>query len=39
MTATMAIFGKLLMVIAITVAFMAIAFGIFCYKHSKEHKQ
>lgn len=38
MTATITIFGKLLMVIAITVAFMAIAFGIFCYKHLKEHK-
>lgn len=38
MTATITIFGKLLMVMIITIAFMAVAFGVFCYKHSKEHK-
>ena len=39
MTVAMSIIGELLAVMAITVAFIAIAFGIFCYKHSKEHKQ
>ena len=39
MTATITIFGKLLMVMIITIAFMAVAFGVFCYKHSKEDKK
>lgn len=39
MTATITIIGELLVVMIITVAFMTIAFGIFCYKHSKKHKK
>ena len=35
----MSVLGELFIVIVVTISFMAIAFGVFCYKHSKEHKK